>query len=217
MVRGAFDWSRFHRVPIVGILRGMPPEWMRDIGRVCVQAGMANLEVTLNSPRAHASIEILRDSFGGDLNIGAGTVNTPADVAMAVAAGAQFIVTPTTIPAVIETAGKLGVPIFPGAQSPTEILLAWQTGASAVKIFPAGQVGSGYVRAVKEAMPEIALLPTGGIGAENLKEYFDVGAIGCGVGSPLFVPGLLKKQDWPALQDHIRHFVSCCPQSKVNE
>ncbi len=204
-----FNWPLFRQVPIVGILRGVAPELMVDIGQICIQAGMANLEITLNSPRVFESISILRQRFTGKLNIGAGTVNSPEDLARAVNSGAQFIVTPTTLPPVISAACKAGVPIFPGALSPTEILTAWQLGASAVKIFPAGQVGYPYVKAIHEAMPHIDLLPTGGVSLTNMQDFHNAGAIGFGIGSPLFPPDILKSRDWPALLSHIHKYVEC--------
>lgn len=203
----AFSWPLFKSIPIVGILRGVAPELMPDIGRACVEAGITNLEVTLNSPRAFESIEILRRHFTGQLNIGAGTVNSTDDLARAVHSGAQFIVTPATIPAVITAACKAGVPIFPGALSPTEILTAWQLGASAVKIFPAGQIGPDYVKAVHEALSDVALLPTGGVHLTNMKDFHSAGASGFGIGSPLFPPAIIKSCDWQVLRSHIRTYV----------
>lgn len=81
------------------------------------------------------------------------------------------------MPEVIETGHGYGVPVLPGAATPTEILAALRAGADLVKLFPAAQLGPGFVRAVRAALPQAPLLPTGGVDAGN------VGVAGCGCGA----------------------------------
>jgi len=62
---------------------------------------------------------------------------------------------------VIEMANRYGVPVIPGAMTPTEILMAWEAGADMV----------------------IPLAPTGGITADNAGEFIRAGvAIVCAGG-----------------------------------
>ena len=80
----------------------------------------------------------------------------------------------------------MGVPVIPGALTPTEILQAWRAGASAVKVFPAAQAGGpAYLKAVRAPLPDIPLLPTGGIAVSEAAAYLRAGAIAVGVGNPL--------------------------------
>jgi hypothetical protein len=60
-----------------------------------------------------------------------------------------------------------GIPAFPGASTPTEVLSRWRSGASAVKLFPASVVGPGFVREMRGPLPEIPLIPTGGVTIET--------------------------------------------------
>lgn len=119
------------------------------------------------------------------LALGAGTVTTPAEALAAVEAGATYLITPTTSTEVIAEAVRLGVPVLPGAYTPTEILTAWRAGATMVKLFPAATGGPGYLRAVRAPLPHVPLVPTGGIGVTDAPAYLAAGAAALGIGGPL--------------------------------
>ena len=197
----AFSWTRFRETPIIGILRGASPSVCRTIAEVCVDTGYHTLEITMNTPAADGIIAKLRDRFP-DLNIGAGTVCNLEDYERAVAAGAQFIVTPILDEEVILGAVAENLPVFPGAYTPTEIYRAWTLGGSAVKVFPAGQLGPDYLKDVSAPLSEIKLLPTGGIDKNNIRAYFQAGATGVGMGSGLLDKQLIKSQDYRGLRLH---------------
>ena len=99
-----------------------------------------------------------------------------ATARQAILAGAQFLVTPTVKLDVIETAHRYGVPVIPGAMTPTEILTAWEAGADMVKVFPASILGPEFIKAVHGPLPQIPLVPTGGITADNAGEFIRAGA-----------------------------------------
>lgn len=205
----AFQWERFEEAPIVGILRGMQPEVVRQIASVFQSAGLSTLEVTMNTAGAPKIIARLRKEFP-NLNIGAGTVCTLTDLQTAIAAGAQFIVTPILDEEVIRTAAGQHIPVFPGAYSPTEIYRAWAAGASAVKVFPATRLGPQYLKDVAGPLPQIKLLPTGGVSAANIGTFFAAGAFGVGMGSSLFDKQLIGMGDLAGLKDHfltIKHAI----------
>src|SRR2546423_15460778 len=129
---------------------------------VLVDAGIRSLEVTLNTPGALEAIRRARTRFGEEVSVGAGTVRTVADVEDAVAAGAQFLVSPHTDPALGARARELSAAYLPGALTPTEIVTAWNSGAAAVKLFPARLGGPRYLRDLREPLPDIPIVPTGG-------------------------------------------------------
>ena len=75
-----------------------------------------------------------------DLIVGAGTVlHRQVDVALD--AGARFIVSPGFDRAVVEALPALGVPVFPGVATATDIQPALEAGLEAVKFFPAEAFG----------------------------------------------------------------------------
>jgi 2-dehydro-3-deoxyphosphogluconate aldolase/(4S)-4-hydroxy-2-oxoglutarate aldolase len=171
-----------------------------------LRAGLTTLEITMNSAGAKDMIRYAREHFPTELNVGAGTVCTIEDLDRALDAGAQFIVTPILNKQVIKTCVKEGVPVFPGAYTPTEIYKAWSLGAAMVKIFPATALGPSYIKDVKAPLPNIKLLPTGGVGLENIHLFRQAGADGYGIGSQLFDKTLIQEQNWKALSHHFESF-----------
>ena len=168
-----FNDTLFRSMPIVGILRFFPRAQVEQLVPAVMAEGLVNLEVTLNSPGAADLIRLTRDLLGDRGNVGAGTVTSMEGLKLALDAGASFIVTPVVLPEVIRACVDLGVPIFPGAMTPTEIFTAWSLGATMVKVFPADQLGPNHLRAVKAPFPEIPLMPTGGVTVETLAAFCD--------------------------------------------
>jgi 2-dehydro-3-deoxyphosphogluconate aldolase/(4S)-4-hydroxy-2-oxoglutarate aldolase len=161
----------------------------------------------MNSPDAPVVIAHLVETLGHRLNIGAGTVCTSQDLDLALAAGAQFIVTPILDEEVIRTCVKKEVPVFPGAYTPTEIYRAWSLGASMVKVFPATQLGAGYIREVLAPLPAIKLMPTGGVSPDNFADFLRAGARGLGMGTQLFPKQLIAEGRWEELGEFFSRFV----------
>ncbi|MGP4115145.1 bifunctional 4-hydroxy-2-oxoglutarate aldolase/2-dehydro-3-deoxy-phosphogluconate aldolase [Streptomyces sp. 4N509B] len=184
---------------VVAIVRlnTAPPD---EVSAALVDAGVPALEVTLTTPGAEAAIARWRES-GVAASIGAGTVRTPEEVRRAVRSGAQFLVTPTTAPAVLDAAGEAGVPVLCGALTPTEIDAAWRLGAAAVKVFPVDAVGgAAYVRAVQAPLTDVPLVPTGGVDAAAARAYAALGCRGVGVGGFLVSDGVVAAGDFDGLR-----------------
>lgn len=177
---------------VIAIGRNVPVADVSRIGEALVAGGVHVIELTLNDPEAAAlaSIEALArsaDELG--VLVGAGTVLSVAAAQRAVDAGARFIVSPHTDREVVGWCAANGVPSFPGALSPTEILGAWQAGASAVKLFPASAVGTGYIKQLAGPLPSIPIVPTGGVSAETAGEWIAAGGVAVGMGGWLIGDG----------------------------
>lgn len=168
---------------VVAIGRGLPADRVERIAEGLVAGGIRAFEITLNSPDAPGAITALAARWGQHLLVGAGTVLDATEAAVAVDAGAGFIVSPHTDAALIDWAVARGVPVFPGAFSPTEILLAWRAGATAVKLFPASVAGPGFVREFRGPFRDIPLIATGGITIESAPAFLAAGAAAVGMGS----------------------------------
>lgn len=202
-----FSWDMFSKVPVVGIIRGLSFEDIKQILPVYVSSGLTTIEITMNTASAKEIIRYAADNFSGKLNVGAGTVCNEKDLNEALSAGAGFIVTPIISEAVIESCVKQGVPIFPGAFTPTEIYHAWELGASMVKVYPATSLGPDYIKDVKAPLNQVKLMPTGGINKDNIKEFINAGADGFGVGGQLFDKQSIENKDWDSLERHFMEFV----------
>lgn len=196
------------RSPVIGILRGYSREETDGIFNAYGAAGLSAIEITLNTPNALGIIKEKVAQYGATLHIGAGTVCSVNDLEKALDAGASFIVTPILDIAVIHRCKEVGIPVFPGAYTPTEIYRAWDAGACMVKIFPAGQLGPAYIKQIKAPLDQIKVLPTGGISLDNMQAYLKAGASGLGMGSTLFEQKYIDAKDWAGLQRHFEKVAS---------
>jgi 2-dehydro-3-deoxyphosphogluconate aldolase/(4S)-4-hydroxy-2-oxoglutarate aldolase len=157
-----------------------------SLGDALVAGGLPVAEVTF---RTAAGLESLRRLAGrGDLLVGAGTVLTAAQVDLAVAAGAEYIVSPGLSRVVVERCVDHGVLPLPGAVTATEVQAALELGLTTVKFFPAeSSGGAAAVRALAAPFIDVGFMPTGGIGPDNLGDYFALPAVRA-VGGSWMVP-----------------------------
>jgi len=145
-----------------------------------VAGGLASVEITF---RSDAAVEAIRRASRIDgLEVGAGTVLSVEQLEAALDAGATFAVAPSTDPAVVEAAQRLGIQFVPGAATPTEIDRARALGCDVVKLFPASLIGGpAFVKAVSAVFPDVRFMPTGGVTLENLGEYLALPSVlACG-------------------------------------
>lgn len=173
-------------LPVLAILRAADAGRFLEVGRVLYEGGVRAIEVTLTSRGALEAFERLNGELPGAAVLGVGTVRSVGDAELAVEAGATYLVAPDFRPEVVAWAVERGVPVVPGALTPTEVAAAWAAGATAVKVFPVSAVGGpAYVKAVRAPLPEVPLVPTGGVGIDDIGAYLAAGAVAVGIGSPL--------------------------------
>ena len=178
------------RCPLIAILRGVQPHEVAAIAAAIETAGIAIVEVPLNSPDPLASIAMLARDFGARLLIGAGTVMTEQQVADVARAGGQLIVTPHADAAITRAAKAHGLIAVPGFFTPAEAFAMLAAGADALKLFPAEAASPAVLRALRAVLPaEAAVLPVGGIDAGSIPAWRAAGAAGFGVGSAIYRPG----------------------------
>jgi 2-dehydro-3-deoxyphosphogalactonate aldolase len=177
-------------VPVVAILRGLPPSDAIRIGRALVDAGIRIIEVPLNSPSPLVSIEKLSRELAADALIGAGTVVSVSEVEAVAAAGGRLIVSPHADATVIRRAVSLGLECLPGFMSATEAFTAIAAGARRLKLFPAKGAGVAHLQALRDVLPRhVEVWPVGGTGAHDLAQWLRAGARGIGVGGSLYSAG----------------------------
>ena len=125
--------------------------------------------------------------------IGAGTVLDSEQARAAAAAGARFAVAPGTRAEVVDACAGLGLPLFPGVATPTEVDNARSSGCRTLKVFPAVALGgAAFIRAVSAPYPDVRFIPSGGVNADNLGDFLAVPAVlACG-GSWMCEPRLLR-------------------------
>ena len=191
--------SRLASIPVIGIIRGCPPENLVAVAEAAVAGGVTVLEVTLDSPNALDGIVRLVARGSGAV-VGAGTVRTRQETSDAIDAGACFIVSPIVSREVIHEARRRGVETFPGAATPTEIWRAVTAGASAVKVFPIVTLGGAeYLKAVSAPLGHPPLFATGGVDVSNASALLTAGAAAIGVGGSIFAARAMRDGDTLAI------------------
>lgn len=192
---------------IIGILRGVPADQTVEVADALMTGGVNIIEVTADTDHALDTIERLRKIFDqSDLLVGAGTVLDTETAGAALRAGADFIVTPSFDPGVVNTCNQYGTAVVPGVMTPTEAVTAYEAGADALKIFPASTLGPGHIRSLKGPLPQLPLFPTGGVSLDNVAEFFEAGADGVGVGSSLVDNEAVVAEEYETLTDRATSF-----------
>ncbi len=176
--------TRLSEVGVVAVIRAASVDAALAVSHALVRGGVTGIELTFSTPGAAEAIARTRKELP-DALVGAGTVLDAASLAAACDAGASFLVSPHTDEALIRAARERGVPFLPGALTPTEIVRAWQLGATCVKVFPGSAVGPGYLKAIRAPLPHAPLMPTGGADEKNLGEWLKAGATPVGMGGSL--------------------------------
>ena len=205
--KGLFSWTEFLKVPVIGIARNIPLEAIIQILPLYQSSGLTSIEITMNSDGAEDIIRYASLRYKDHLNIGAGTVCSLDDLDRALVAGAQFIVTPVMEEDIIRRCKEIGIPIFPGAFTPSEIYNAWKSGADMVKVFPASVLGPQYIRELRGPLNQVKLMPTGGINSDNATAFLRAGASALAMGSELMDKKLIRDKNWKALSMHFEQVV----------
>jgi len=201
-------------MPVVGILRDIPKGTEEACAKTAAKCGLKAIEVTMNTEGATeiiASLKAAAKPLG--ISVGAGTVRHGSDLEKALAAGAEFIVTPNTRHEVIRLSCTAGVPIISGALSPTEVQKAFDLGATAVKVFPVNCVGGPeYIKALRGPFRDIPLMACGGVNAENAAAYLDAGANLISFGGSIFNPKLMAAGDWDTIANKLNQLLAAATQ-----
>lgn len=191
---------------VVGVIRAPSKEVLPQISEALLAGGVVSIEVTMTTPKAIAGIELLADRVGDKAIIGVGTVLDESTCRDAIAAGAQFVVSPMFDPGIVETTKRYSRISVPGAYTPTEILRAWVGGADVVKVFPATTLGPGYFKDVLAPLPQVKLTPTGGVDVKTTPEFLKAGAVFVGAGSALVSKEAMANSDWAAITRNAKAF-----------
>ncbi|NES24342.1 MAG: bifunctional 4-hydroxy-2-oxoglutarate aldolase/2-dehydro-3-deoxy-phosphogluconate aldolase [Symploca sp. SIO3E6] len=188
----------------VAVIRSSSPLLGRQMAQAVAEGGISLIEITWNSSQAAELISQLRSDLPTCI-IGTGTILNQEQLKQAIAAGAQFLFTPHVDSKLIEVAVAEEIPIIPGAFSPTEIVTAWQAGASCVKVFPIQALGgASYIKALQGPLGSIPLIPTGGVTLNNAGELITAGAIAVGLAGDLFPQALIADGDWQAISQRAK-------------
>lgn len=193
---------------VIAVIRMKDAARLGEVAAALRRGGVTAIEITMTVPGAVDIIrELARTKPAGTL-IGAGTVLDAGTATEAIAAGADFIVSPVTDRDTIQACREAGVLVAPGAFTPTEIVAAWRAGADIVKVFPATSLGPQFFRDLRGPLPFVRLMPTGGVTLENARLFLAAGACAVGIGTALVDPRSVEAGNWEALETRARVLVA---------
>jgi len=182
-----------------------------------VAGGMSMVEFTMTMPRALELIERGRAELPPHAVLGAGTVLDAPTARAAISAGAQFVVSPGLAPEVIEVAHRYGVPVVPGAATPTEIMEALKYGVDVIKVFPANVNFEWFADLVAPFGQVRFMAAAGGITPPVAGRYFAAGAAVVTIAGQNYDKAAFEAGDFARLEMTARRYLTdlnnLCTQS----
>ena len=177
---------------VVGVIRTNDEQVAYRLAKAWNPTAMTNIEITMTVPNALNIIEKLLAE--GVTRLGGGTVRTVEQVRALSKMGAAFAVSPHSDERIIKEAVDLGLPVTPGAMTPSEIVRVMQLGATSAKVFPIKSVGGlSFVEVILEPLPELKLVVSGGVQPSEVQSYLKLGCVGVCMGGALWTEELASE------------------------
>jgi len=171
------------------------------LAQALVAGGVRVLEVTLRTPMGLAAIRAIAEAVKGAI-VGVGTITSPEEFELAIAAGALFGVSPGLTPVLIEAARASSLPMLPGVMTPSEAIAARAAGFTELKLFPAQQAGGiGMLKAMGGPFPDLTFCPTGGVTPASAPDFLALPNVGCVGGSWITPSDILVRRDWARITE----------------
>lgn len=166
------------------------------LARALVEGGLKVLEITLRTAVALDAIRRIKAEVPGAI-VGAGTIINPQTLDNAIAAGAEFIVSPGVTDSLLSAAQASGIPFLPGVATSSEVMRLLDKGISAMKFFPAEAAGGiPMLKSFGGPLPQVTFCPTGGVNPKNAPEYLALSNVACVGGSWMAPADLVDAGDW---------------------
>jgi len=168
--------------PVIPVIVVDEVEHAVPLARALVAGGLRALEVTLRTPAALDAITAMKQVDGAI--VGAGTVTNQQDLANAIQAGSEFIVSPGLTEPLGKAAISEGIPFLPGIANAGDIMRGLDLGLTHFKFFPAMAAGGlPALKALAAPFGQCRFCPTGGISEANASEWLAFDPVLCVGGS----------------------------------
>jgi 2-dehydro-3-deoxyphosphogluconate aldolase / (4S)-4-hydroxy-2-oxoglutarate aldolase len=171
------------------------------VARALLEGGLDVMEVVFRTRDAAESIPRIRAELP-NMQVGAGTLLTVTQIEQALAAGAEFGVSPGFNPTTVKFAVDSGLPFIPGVATPGEMESALELGCNVVKFFPADATGgTRFLRALTGPYGHTSLhiIPFGGSGPHNLIDYLAIPLVAAVGGSWVATREMILAEGWLAI------------------
>lgn len=196
--------------PICAIMRNVPMQKALPYAVAAYRGGVKMFEVAMNTEDGARQIEMLRQEFGDEVYVGAGTVINEERCRMAKEAGAQFFLTPNVAEVTLRYCKERGIPLLPGVFTPTDVGICLDYGYTVMKLFPAGDMPMSYIKSLKGPFDTTDYVAVGGVKLENIADFMKAGYIGVGIGSNLIPKDMVKADDWEAAASYVKKYCEYC-------
>ncbi len=192
--------------------QGLMPLFYDDNAETCIaitetlyEAGIRYIEFTNRGKNALPNFKTLievRNRTMPDLKLGIGTIWSATDAQNYIDAKADFLISPIFRQDICDIARANKMLWIPGCMTPTEIHTARTAGCEMIKIFPGDVLGATFIKGIKPLFPTLKFVITGGVepNLENIKSWFDAGAVVVGMGSKLISKNVIQNKDYKQLK-----------------
>ncbi len=170
---------------LIAVVNAPVEKRLFDWAIAVAKGGIRFLGIPVTFPRVTEITSDLADE--ASLTVGVSGVVSQEHVSIALAAGAEFVISPICDPDLVAGARGRGLTVIAGAATPSEVLRCVEAGADLVSIFPAAALGGpAYLRLLFEQLPSVPLVASGGVDVENAPSYLEAGAVATIVDRGLF-------------------------------
>ena len=214
--------EQIEKESLIAIMRGVPDDKCVKVAEAIINGGVKILEVAFNPSdpdTIQKTTKIIRDiknAFGDQIMIGAGTVIYEEYVKAAYECGAEFIYSPDTDTDIIRLTKELGLVSIPGAITPTECKQALKAGADIIKLFPTTEADLGYILNITRPLSHMKFVCTGGVNPDTIEKFLSVGAIGLGTGISIIRPDLVESENYTEITNLAKKHVEIIKNFKEN-
>lgn len=206
--------ARIEEIGIIPAVRAGSTEDALFASEAVFASGIPVVEITMTTPGATEVITRLR-SARSDVIVGAGTVFAIETARACLEAGASFLTSTGFDPEIVEFAREHGVAMFPGALTPSEIILAKKAEAPLIKVFPCVSLGGpAYIRALRGPFPDVKLIASGGVTQQTAASYIRAGSNVLGIGQDLLPAEAIRARNADWIQELSRRFIAMVKEGR---
>lgn len=190
--------------PVIPVVTLDNAEDATPLARALFAGGLRTMEITLRTPAALGAIRAAKQA-APQLIVGAGTVLNGADLNAAIAAGADFVLSPGATPDLVAAAKVADCTFIPGVATASEIMRGLELGYDHFKFFPAEQLGGcAALKSLGAPLPKARFCPTGSITPARAPDYLALTNVVCVGGSWIATSGQIKAKDWSGIETAAR-------------
>ena len=209
--------NRIAELGLLAVLRAPDPAGARQAVDALVEADVRGIEITYSTPDAASVIAGIKENYGAEVLVGAGTLVTRAQVAEAAEAGASYLVSPGLDDEVVASMRATSLPAMAGVLTPTEVMMRGvRVSVDVMKLFPGSLGGPSYLRSLRGPFPDVPFMPTGGVSADNVGDWVAAGAIAVGAGGELASAGDISSGDFAGIREKGRRFLAAIREARAD-